>query len=96
MREPELLKIIKAMADRNRLRILQILNEQGELSCTNIGDCFPIGQATVSHHLKILTDCGLVKIRREGQFRFVTLNRDLVSRFRSAFTALLPEDRAAS
>ena len=91
LEESLVLRIIKALADHNRFRILRILNEHEELSCGEIGARFPIGQATVSHHLKVLGDCGLVSIRREGQFGYVSINRALLQRFQGSMAQLLPD-----
>lgn len=69
----------KAMADATRQRIMQILC--CEWLCVNdivdrIGD---ISQPTISHHLGILREAGLVNTRREGKQVFYTLNQVMVA-----------------
>lgn len=58
-------KLIKAIADSNRLKIIDMLS-CGELCACDILENFEFTQPTLSHHMKILMDCGLVKSRKEG------------------------------
>jgi ArsR family transcriptional regulator len=64
-------RISKALADPRRFEILEVIVASGEMCCGEVGDCFPVAQATVSHHLKELTDAGLVETRTEGQFKYL-------------------------
>lgn len=57
--------VFKAMADATRCRILQIVNRH-ELSVSELVDCLQLPQSTVSRHLKVLRDAGLIRDRREG------------------------------
>jgi ArsR family transcriptional regulator len=61
------IKITKALADPTRFRILQTIANARESCCGELARDFPITQATVSQHLKVLTDAGLVEPRRQGQ-----------------------------
>jgi ArsR family transcriptional regulator, arsenate/arsenite/antimonite-responsive transcriptional repressor len=61
-------RIGKALADAQRLRILEAIAGAGELSCAALCERFPVSQATISHHLKELAGAGLVTRRREGQY----------------------------
>lgn len=63
----ELAPIFKALGDNTRLRILELLS-CGELCACDILESFQITQPTLSYHMKILTDCGLVDSRKEGQW----------------------------
>jgi ArsR family transcriptional regulator len=60
-------RIAKALADPTRMSILAVIAQAGELSCGATAEKFPVGQPTVSHHLKVLADAGLVSVRRMGQ-----------------------------
>ncbi len=71
-------RIAKALADGQRLRILEAIAETGELSCAVLCERLPIAQATISHHLKELTGAGLLTRRREGQFAIFTLQREVL------------------
>jgi ArsR family transcriptional regulator len=67
MDDKQFSRIAKALADPRRLEILEVISSVTEMSCGAIAHRFPIGQSTVSHHLKVLADAGLVDVRREGQ-----------------------------
>jgi ArsR family transcriptional regulator len=61
-------KISKALADPTRLRILEAISATNQLSCGEIVSMRGVTPATVSHHLKILAEAGLIACQREGQF----------------------------
>jgi ArsR family transcriptional regulator, arsenate/arsenite/antimonite-responsive transcriptional repressor len=66
-------KIIKAMSDSNRLKIIDILS-CGEKCACDILELFDFTQPTLSHHMKVLMDCGLVDCRKEGLWSYYSLN----------------------
>ncbi|MBN2489285.1 MAG: metalloregulator ArsR/SmtB family transcription factor [Planctomycetes bacterium] len=57
--------VFKAMADATRRRILQLVTRH-ELSVSELVECLDVPQSTVSRHLKVLRDAGLLRDRREG------------------------------
>ncbi len=61
-------RIAKALADPRRFEILEHIARQSEVGCSSLCGCFPVRQATISHHLKELASAGLVDSRRDGQF----------------------------
>jgi ArsR family transcriptional regulator len=61
-------KISKALADSTRLRILEAISATNKMNCGEIVSMRGVTPATVSHHLKILAEAGLIICRREGQF----------------------------
>jgi ArsR family transcriptional regulator len=61
-------KISKALADQTRLRIFEAISASGHMNCGEIVSMRGVTPATVSHHLKILSEAGLIACRREGQF----------------------------
>jgi len=65
-------KLFKALADRNRLRILKML-EMRPLCVCEITDVLGIAQSSVSRHLGILRDAGLVDDKKEGQWMIYSL-----------------------
>lgn len=66
-------KVIKALSDAKRLQILNILSS-GERCACEILEQFNFTQPTLSHHMKVLMDCGLVNCRKEGLWSYYTLN----------------------
>jgi ArsR family transcriptional regulator len=64
----ELAKIARALADPTRLQIYERIAAHPDMYCGEIIDEHGLSPATVSHHLKILTESGLIECRREGQF----------------------------
>jgi ArsR family transcriptional regulator len=60
-------QLFKALGDPNRLQILQMLCN-GELCACKILEKFDITQPTLSHHMKILCDAGIVNRRKEGKW----------------------------
>ncbi|MBC7250607.1 MAG: winged helix-turn-helix transcriptional regulator [Anaerolineae bacterium] len=67
----------KALADDTRQRILQMLLEK-EMSVSDIVAAFDVSQPTISHHLGILKQFGLLSSRKVGKQVFYTTNRDRV------------------
>jgi len=76
-------KKFKALSDANRLQIIEILS-CGEKCACDILEYVNFTQSTLSHHMKVLTDCELVKCRKEGLWSHYSLtdtgaNRELLS-----------------
>jgi ArsR family transcriptional regulator len=64
----EVAKISKALADPTRLQIYESIASNPEMYCGEIIHKYELAPGTVSHHLRILTEAGLIECRREGQF----------------------------
>lgn len=80
-------RIAKALADRRRFEVFEIIARAGdEVCCGAIKDCFTVSQATSSHHLKELADAGLVGPRAAGQFKL----------FRARLPILQPQRKKAA
>ena len=58
---------VRALGDETRLRILEEL-VAGEASVTDLTERLQVGQSLMSHHLRILRECGLVLDRRDGRW----------------------------
>ena len=63
----------KAMADPTRRQILQLL-KKGKLTAGDIADHFDMTKPSVSHHLNVLKNAGLILDERQGQFIYYSLN----------------------
>lgn len=67
--------VFKAFGDENRIQILELLRD-GEQSACKLLKCLLITQPTLSHHMKILCDAGLVLGRRDGRWTHYSLIED--------------------
>jgi len=65
-------ELMKALSDETRVRIVHILS-CGELCACDIQEYFDLTQPTLSHHLALLVDAGLVTARREGKWAHYSL-----------------------
>jgi ArsR family transcriptional regulator len=68
MDEVRFARIAKALADPQRLSLMQRIAAVPELGCQALLKDCPVSQATVSHHVHELAEVGLVAVRREGKF----------------------------
>ena len=68
-------KKFKALSDANRLRIIDLLSE-GEKCAGDILESFDFTQSTLSHHMKVLMECELVKCRKEGLWSHYSLDNN--------------------
>ena len=68
-------ELFKALSDVNRLQIVEMLTD-GELYACRILEKFEITQPTLSHHMKILCDCGLVKGRKQGKWTYYSIHKE--------------------
>ena len=66
-------KILKALSDPNRLQIIDLLS-CGEKCACEILENFKFTQPTLSHHMKVLMDCGLIEVKKDGIWNYYRLN----------------------
>jgi ArsR family transcriptional regulator, arsenate/arsenite/antimonite-responsive transcriptional repressor len=82
-------RISKALADPRRYEILRrIAACRSEASCAMLKEKFPISRATLSHHLKELSNAGLVEVRRESKFMHVHLRKAVWKEYLEELQAL--------
>lgn len=67
--------IYKVLSDETRLKIVEMLS-CGEMCACDILEFFKITQPTLSYHMKILTDCGLISSRKDGSWIRYTINKE--------------------
>lgn len=78
----EFTRISKALADPQRFAMLQqITRQRDELSCKALRQDFDLTAATISHHLKELTNAGLIEGRKEGQCMYLTPRRSTINAY---------------
>lgn len=81
-------KILKAVSDPKRLRIVDMLS-CGELCGCKILEAFHITQPTLSHDMRVLIEAGIVNDRREGKNIFYSLNRERLAEFESTLHRIM-------
>jgi ArsR family transcriptional regulator len=64
----QVVKISKALADPTRLQIYEMISRSPETICSEVVSHCDVSPATISHHLRVLAEAGLIETRREGQF----------------------------
>ena len=69
------IKVFKALADDNRLEIMEILMSGAKCGCELL-DALKIGQSTLSHHMRILCEAGLVDACKEGKWMHYSLSAE--------------------
>lgn len=80
-------KVFKALSDPKRAMIVDMLS-CGELCACMILEKFKMSQSTLSHHMKLLCDCGLVKGREQGKWTYYSLDADTVSKTKQFLDAI--------
>lgn len=87
--------IFKALGDENRIRILQFLQGEEKCACKLLEE-LNISQPTLSHHMKILCDSGIVSSRRQGKWMHYTISPEGSARARQLLQELtLPKQPQA-
>ena len=77
-RQPEImLQFCKAMADESRLKIIGLLST-AEHSVQQLASVLELKEPTVSHHLGVLKQLDLVRLRADGNFRWYRLNEEVL------------------
>lgn len=75
-------KVYKALGEPTRLKIALLLNEERNLCCSDIGSKLEsVAGSTLSHHLKQLTDCGLLDLRKDGTYIYYSVNREIAQKY---------------
>src|SRR5215471_12336643 len=83
--------ILKALADPKRFELLEnIARARCPLGCTAAHEVLAISPATLSHHIKELQTSGLIDVRREGKFAFLSIKPGVLEALSSHLQALSP------
>lgn len=93
MTTKQLANIYKALSNENRLEIFLSILRYNEKSFTESCDCLMshimshlcIGAPNISHHLKELTQAGLITTRKEGKFLVATVNKEALDALKHSF-----------
>lgn len=87
MNQMDVAVICKALSDTNRLQIVQMLSDGEKCGCKLL-EHFEITQPTLSHHMKVLCECGLVESRKEGKWSHYSLNCETFTAFQTFINGL--------
>lgn len=68
-------RVFKAFCDEKRLAILEMLRSGEKCACV-LQENLPVGQSTLSYHMKILCDSGVVTPRKEGKWTYYSINEE--------------------
>jgi ArsR family transcriptional regulator len=88
-------KISKALADETRLMIFESVAAKGNMNCGEIVSMQGVTPATVSHHLKILNEAGLIDCQREGQFVYSKVVPGTIKAYSDALAKMARGKKAA-
>ena len=88
----EYTKVFKALGDPKRAMIVDMLS-CGELCACMILEKFEMSQSTLSHHMKLLCECGLVKGRNEGKWTYYSLDEEMINHTKQFFCSITSDKR---
>jgi ArsR family transcriptional regulator, arsenate/arsenite/antimonite-responsive transcriptional repressor len=83
-------RLLAALADPTRLAIIRQLAAESETCACDFTASCDVGQPTVSHHLRVLREAGLVVSERRGQWIFYTIAPDVADRLGAIARTLVP------
>jgi len=90
----EVAKISKALADPTRLQIYEAIAANPDMYCGEIIEKYPLAPGTLSHHLRILVEAGLIECRREGQFVYNRVLPETMREYTQALSQLARPGKA--
>jgi ArsR family transcriptional regulator, arsenate/arsenite/antimonite-responsive transcriptional repressor len=88
-------KISKALADATRLKIFEEISANKHMTCGEIVSMRGVTPATVSHHLKILSEAELIACRRKGQFVYSQALPETIAAYTQALAKMSRGKKAA-
>lgn len=95
MDEKKYAKLLKALSDENRLKIMELLAGGEKCACVLLTS-LEIGQPTLSHHMKLLCESGLVSARKEGKWTHYKKDETGIAALRELFYELCGETAEAA
>ncbi|ADY56640.1 transcriptional regulator, ArsR family [Syntrophobotulus glycolicus DSM 8271] len=90
-------KVFKAFCDETRLMVLELLQSGEKCACVLL-EKVNVGQSTLSHHMKILVESGVVSARREGKWTYYSISEGgslYAARLLSQLTTITDDDEVA-
>lgn len=84
----QLARILKAAADPARLQLLSIIKSNGEACACDLTEPLGLSQPTVSHHLKVLTQAGLISREQRGTWAWFRINPERLAELSQLFSSV--------
>jgi ArsR family transcriptional regulator len=84
------LRLLQAVSDPLRLRILRQLSQVGPVCACDIAASYPVSQPTVSHHLRVLREAGWIDGERRGTWIWYSIRPEAVAALRTIAESLEP------
>lgn len=84
-------KVFKSLADKNRVKIVDILSNGEQCACDLLKE-FEFSQPTLSHHMKVLIEAGIVNARKSGKWQHYSLNENFINSFDYNIKSILLKD----
>jgi DNA-binding transcriptional ArsR family regulator len=78
-----------AFCEKNRVDILRLIRERGEVTCKDLERHFRFSGSTAYHHLSLLSRAGILKTRNEGKAIFYSINKEYIRQMRKSFDEFL-------
>ncbi|WP_375449480.1 ArsR/SmtB family transcription factor [uncultured Devosia sp.] len=91
MRDDDIAAIMRALGHPVRLNILRILatQQQGQCCCADVTESLPLAQSTVSQHIKVLLDAGLIVRQPRGTRNCYIVQHDRLQALGAAYSGLV-------
>ncbi|MEE1117892.1 ArsR/SmtB family transcription factor [Methanosphaera sp.] len=87
MKVEEISKISKSLGEPKRIEIINLTSKK-EMCANHILKKFEITQPTLSHHMKQLTECNLINVRKDGKMSYYSLNKDTLNEYLEFFNEI--------
>jgi ArsR family transcriptional regulator len=89
-------RLLQALADPTRLAIVRQLGGEGQVCACDFTACCDVSQPTISHHLKVLREAGIVASERRGTWIYYWLTEAAISQLKTLAESLTPRPAMAA
>lgn len=85
------IRLFQALGDKSRLDAVRVLwqNKGTEMTCSQVGELCSLTKPNSSHHFKTLREAGILKVRKEGQTKFLQIDEEFVNTYLPGFLTTL-------
>ena len=73
--------VAKALSDPRRVALLEAIGSADEFPCRRLCEEFPVSKGTISHHMKELLRAGLIRSRKDGQYKLYEVCRETITAY---------------